>query len=73
MLGLDWHAAFLKNRPSPIDRVVVIPRSCGVRGDANTEEDSAELADFFAKMVAEKFDVAIQIHGGGRYSNPFVP
>ncbi|WP_237265852.1 glycosyltransferase family 9 protein [Tolypothrix bouteillei] len=72
LLGLDWHAAFLKNRPSPIDRVVVIPRSRGVRGNANTEDNPPELADFFAKMVAEKFDVAIQMHGGGRYSNPFV-
>ncbi|GAB1542428.1 glycosyltransferase family 9 protein [Scytonema sp. NUACC21] len=72
LLGLEWHAAFLKNRPSPINRVVVVPRSRGVRGDANTQEDPAELAEFFAKMVEEKFDIAIQMHGGGRYSNPFV-
>jgi ADP-heptose:LPS heptosyltransferase len=72
LLALDWHATFLANRPSPIDRVVVIPPSRGVRGDANTEENPAELADFFAKMAAENFDIAIQMHGGGRYSNPFV-
>jgi ADP-heptose:LPS heptosyltransferase len=72
LLGLDWHAAFLAKRPSPIDRVVVVPPSQGVRGDANTIEDPVELANFFAKMAQEKFDLAIQMHGGGRYSNSFL-
>ncbi len=72
LLALDWHAAFLTNRPSPVDKVVVVPPSRGVRGDANTEENPAEVAEFFARMAQEKFDLAIQMHGGGRYSNPFI-
>src|SRR5207248_3041051 len=27
---------------------------------------------FFDAMVRERFDLAIQLHGGGRHSNPFV-
>src|SRR5205807_5551517 len=35
-------------------------------------ENSAELEQFFEAMVQERFDLAIQMHGGGRYSNPFL-
>ncbi|HEX7022871.1 MAG TPA: glycosyltransferase family 9 protein, partial [Trueperaceae bacterium] len=73
LLGLPWHAAFLRGRPGPVDRVVVVPPSPGVRGEpGKTEVDEAELERFFAAMAAERFDLALQLHGGGRYSNPFV-
>jgi ADP-heptose:LPS heptosyltransferase len=76
LLGQHWHNGFLANRPGPIDRVVVVPPSKGVYGIAGreeeTEEDPAELDRFFAGMRRESFDLAIQMHGGGRYSNPFV-
>jgi ADP-heptose:LPS heptosyltransferase len=39
---------------------------------AGEVEDPAEQADFFAAMRAEGFDLALQMHGGGRYSNVFV-
>ena len=73
-LGQRWHAEFLKDRPGPIDRVVVVPPSRGVAlpDDAEIEEDRQELEPFFAQMRAEEFDIAIQMHGGGRYSNPFI-
>ena len=32
----------------------------------------AALERFFAAMRAERFDLALQLHGGGRFSNPFV-
>jgi hypothetical protein len=35
-------------------------------------ECTAELEQFFDDMAQERFDLAIQIHGGGRYSNPFL-
>lgn len=34
--------------------------------------DPAEQERFFAAMQGEQFDLAVQIHGGGRNSNPFV-
>lgn len=70
LLGLPWHAAFLEGRPSPVDRVVVVPPYAGVR--ASGEPNEVEQAHFFEAMQAEHFDLALQIHGGGRNSNPFV-
>jgi ADP-heptose:LPS heptosyltransferase len=72
LLGLPWHAAFLRDRPGPVDRVVVVPPSRGVRDEPGAPEHSPQLTRFFARMRAERFDVALQMHGGGRWSNPFV-
>ncbi len=75
LLAKDWHAAFLKNRPSPIDRVIVIPSIKGVAvdpEDPHVLEDADEQEQFFAAMQNENFDLAFQLHGGGRYSNPFL-
>jgi ADP-heptose:LPS heptosyltransferase len=72
LLGCPWHAELLGGRPGPVDRVVVVPPSRGVRGGPDAEEDPAELDGFFAAMRAERFDLALQLHGGGRFSTPFV-
>jgi ADP-heptose:LPS heptosyltransferase len=52
--------------------VLTVPVSRGVRGDERTSDDVEGLEAFFAHMRDERFDVAVQLHGGGRYSNPFV-
>lgn len=75
LLGQPWHKRFLTGRPGPVDRVVVVPRKRGVREDRETpgEEDSADmLGAFYEEMRAESFDLALQMHGGGRNSNPFL-
>lgn len=72
LLGGEWHEELLEDRPGPVDRVVVIPPSKGVRGGEDARGDPDELDAFFEKMQEERFDVAVQLHGGGRYSNPFL-
>ncbi len=72
LLGKRWHRDFLTSRPGPVDRVVVVPPSRGVNDVAGAEGDPAELERFFAAMRQERFDLALQLHGGGRNSNPFV-
>jgi ADP-heptose:LPS heptosyltransferase len=72
LLGLQWHADFLHGRPGPIDRVVVIPPTRGINARPDTAEDSPELSHFFETMAQEQLDLAVQLHGGGRYSNPFI-
>ncbi|HLH61218.1 MAG TPA: glycosyltransferase family 9 protein [Ktedonobacteraceae bacterium] len=75
LLAKDWHAAFLKNRPSPIDRVIALPSIRGVGIDPDETgmlEDARKQEHFFAAMQDEQFDLAFQLHGGGRYSNPFL-
>lgn len=73
LLGTPLHAELLAGRPGPVDRVAVVPSAPGVRepgGDG--EADRSALEEFFAAMVAERFDLAVQLHGGGRWSNPFL-
>jgi ADP-heptose:LPS heptosyltransferase len=72
LLARRWHAEFLRDRPGPVDRVVVVPRSRGVNGGETEAEDPDEMERFFAAMRGEQFDLAVQLHGGGRHSNPFV-
>ena len=72
LLATPWHARFLESRPGPVDRVEVVPPSRGVREVKGSSEDESELERFFRAMAAEQFDLVCQLHGGGRYSNPFV-
>ena len=72
LLAKDWHAAFLAGRPGPVDRVVVVPPARGVSEHNDFAEDPGRLERFFDAMTRERCDLAIQIHGGGRYSNPFL-
>jgi ADP-heptose:LPS heptosyltransferase len=64
LLGRPWHADFVLGRVAAVDRVVVAP---------DVEETGAgDEAAFFERMREERFDLALQLHGGGRNSNPFV-
>jgi ADP-heptose:LPS heptosyltransferase len=73
LLGLQWHSDFLKDRPSPIDRVEVVPRAPGVGIQPHEEPDSpVVISSFLKRMAQEEFDLALQMHGGGRFSNPFI-
>ena len=73
LLGTDWHAGLLTGRPGPVDRVVPVPVVPGVRDPGPGEaEDPAAVEAFAAAMRAERYDLAVQMHGGGRSSNPLV-
>ncbi len=72
-LGKKWHQEFLADRPTPVDRVIVVPPIRGVsEKDTFKKENSSEISRFYKLMKKERFDLAVQIHGGGRYSNPFL-
>ncbi|HVL77028.1 MAG TPA: glycosyltransferase family 9 protein, partial [Noviherbaspirillum sp.] len=70
-VGKQWHADFLAGRPGPIDEVAVIPPCPGVGAPVDAEFDQTRLERFIETMRAARFDLALQIYGGGRYSNPF--
>jgi ADP-heptose:LPS heptosyltransferase len=71
LLGSGWHAGFLAGRPGPVDRCVPVPPTAGVRDD-RPPSPAAAVDRFFARMRAERFDLAVQLQGGGSHSNPFV-
>jgi len=71
-LGTSWHPELLDGRPGPWDRTVVVPRYPGVRDDDPSTRDSPEVQAFFAEQQQERYDLAVQLHGGGGNSNPFV-
>jgi ADP-heptose:LPS heptosyltransferase len=66
LLGRPWHAELLGPRPSPVDRVELVPPG------ALDGTDVAAREAFVEAVAAERFDLAIQMHGGGRHSNPVV-
>lgn len=75
LLGKPWHARFLAERDGPVDEVVCVPPISGVTAPADAPVPAAHAraaADFLDDMRARRFDIAVQLHGGGRYSNPLV-
>ncbi|WP_144660029.1 glycosyltransferase family 9 protein [Paenarthrobacter nicotinovorans] len=79
LLGTPVHAALAAATDGPVDDVELLPVARGVHdGPRNGErfeddaEDVAAQEAFFDAMRARRFDIAVQMHGGGRYSNPFL-
>jgi len=73
LLGTDGHQRLLADRPSPVSRVLRLPAATGVHEpQPGAAQDPPAPREFFARAVAEEFDLALQIHGGGRWSNPFL-
>jgi ADP-heptose:LPS heptosyltransferase len=69
VLGAPMHEELMRDRPGPPDGVVIVPPSEGVRpGPVDADATDA----FFAGMRERRFDLAVQLHGGGRHSNPLV-
>ena len=71
-IGKAWHADFLHERPGPVDEVIVMPAVPGVGAPPDAELDPEPGRHFVQRMRAETFDLAIQMYGGGGYSNPFI-
>jgi ADP-heptose:LPS heptosyltransferase len=71
-IGKKWHADFLAERPGPVDEVVVMPPCPGIGAPVNADSDPVQLQDFIDSMRNAEVDLAVQIYGGGRYSNPFI-
>lgn len=72
VLCAPTNAALLTGRPSPADRAVGLPCARGVHGP-NDGPGAPMPVEAFRRLVAEKpIDLGVQLHGGGRWSNPFV-
>lgn len=72
LLAKPWHKEFFDGRPGPINRTVVMPPMPGLVLPGETFASSDEVEAFFPTMQAERFDVALQLHGPGEHANPVV-
>lgn len=73
LLGRKWHKDFLSTRPSPVDSVYVLPPIKGVSmPDIFEDENPQDIRKCIEELRKENFDLAVQIHGGGRFSNKFI-
>jgi ADP-heptose:LPS heptosyltransferase len=73
LLGSPGHAALLEGRPSSVSRVEVLPAARGVREVPGEEPDDRRIAAFRSSVRRDgPIDLAVQLHGGGRFSNPFL-
>jgi ADP-heptose:LPS heptosyltransferase len=71
LLGTPMHRALLEGRPGSVGRVEVLPHARGVNSPDGAH-DEIGTAGFLRRMASHHFDLACQLHGGGRYSNPFL-
>jgi ADP-heptose:LPS heptosyltransferase len=72
LLGGAWHAEFLSGRPGPVDRVLVVPRVTGLAGQPAGAPPETALPQFLTEARAYRYDLAVQLHGGGAASNPLM-
>ncbi|BCB90858.1 glycosyltransferase family 9 protein [Phytohabitans suffuscus] len=71
LLGGPLHAELMTGRPGPVDGVAILPPVEGLRPPA-PGETPVPVEDFLAGARTAPFDLAVQIHGGGRTSNRVV-
>lgn len=69
LLGSPGHAELLAHAEGPVGDVRVLPVTEGIRPGL---EDPSAVEAFVASVQRENFDLAVQLHGGGRFSNPFL-
>ena len=72
LLGSAWHAGFLSGRPGPVERVLVLPHVPGLAGQPAGAPGEDALGPFLAAARSYRYDLAVQLHGGGFASNPLV-
>jgi ADP-heptose:LPS heptosyltransferase len=68
LLGTPTARVLLAGRTDAVHAVEELPVSPGVRDGG---EGAPDAEDFFARLHG-RFDLAVQLHGGGRNSNPFL-
>jgi ADP-heptose:LPS heptosyltransferase len=68
LVGLPWAEALVRRLPA-LDRLLPFPGFPGLREQA---PDLTALPGFLAAAQAARFDLAVQLHGDGRITNPLV-
>ncbi len=69
LIGLPWAASFVQRFKCYIDRFVEF---VGYPGINEVPVNTPRIERFLAEQRAYNYDLALQMHGNGRSSNPFV-
>jgi len=69
LIGLPWAAQFAKRFRRYLDGFMEFP---GFPGMPERSADLSALPAFFRGMEKEGFDLVLQMHGDGRFTNPLV-
>ncbi len=72
LLGTDRHRRLLTGRPGAVTETLELPVARGVYEPPGAIQDAAAVDRFLERLAARRFDLAVQLHGGGRWSNPFL-
>ncbi|MDQ1673686.1 MAG: hypothetical protein QOC98_2248, partial [Frankiaceae bacterium] len=72
LLGATHHRPLVEGRPGPCDRFVEVPLMPGVRAGNGPDATSEQVGSFLGAARAYGYDLGVQLHGGGRFSNPLV-
>jgi ADP-heptose:LPS heptosyltransferase len=72
LLGASWHASFLPERVAAVHRVQVLPQVDGLAGQPAGAPPATQLPAFLDAARGYRYDLALQLHGGGARSNPLV-
>lgn len=70
LLGRKTHAELYQQRKWPIDRVIALPAE--VQFDETIKENTEVKESVVNDLRSEGFDLVVQLHGGGGYSNLFI-
>lgn len=71
-LGRRLHSSFLPGRLPGPHRVIAVPEARGEDIGRGCVIDPAQENRVFEELRGERFDLALQMHGAGEFSNPFV-
>ncbi|MCW2779009.1 MAG: ADP-heptose:LPS heptosyltransferase [Frankiales bacterium] len=69
LLGAAHTRPLVEDRPGPCDRYVQVPLTRGVRVGPDPDAAPEVLERWCAEQRAHRYDLAVQLHGGGRNSN----
>src|SRR5699024_2821456 len=72
LLGTTLHRDLLPGRFPAIDEVEVLAGIPGEGGSASADSPREAAAEELVARRREDFDVGVQLHGGGRNSNPLL-
>lgn len=72
LVGTPMHAALLAGRPSPVDRVEVVPEIGGRHRIPEQQSEWPLVQPLLETLRSEGVDLGVQLHGGGLWSNPFI-